>query len=117
MGKKLRKAVAARAEEPAVSEGAELPERWSVKRKMELVLLPLVREPPFFDEVLGQLEPHRQLPIFARASVSSHSSGSARVLRPRVPVSRNTRFLHDRRRVPVREPIGGRARGTAWSPK
>ena len=38
MGKKLRKAVAARAEEPAVSEGAELPERWSVQRKMELVL-------------------------------------------------------------------------------
>jgi hypothetical protein len=38
MGKKLRKAGAARAEEPAVSEGAELPERWSVQRKMELVL-------------------------------------------------------------------------------
>jgi transposase len=38
MGKKLRKAVAARAEEPVVSEGAELPERWSVQRKMELVL-------------------------------------------------------------------------------
>src|SRR5581483_11586473 len=31
-------------------------------------------------------------PIFARARVSSRSSGSARVLRPRVPVSRNTRF-------------------------
>ena len=31
-------------------------------------------------------------PIFARARVSSRSSGSARVLSPRVPVSRNTRF-------------------------
>src|SRR6266542_2392948 len=31
-------------------------------------------------------------PIFARARVSSRSSGSARVLRPRAPVSRNTRF-------------------------
>jgi len=38
MGKTLRKAVAARAEEPVVSEGAELPERWSVQRKKELVL-------------------------------------------------------------------------------
>ena len=38
IGKTVRKAAAARAEEPAVSEGAELPERWSVQRKMELVL-------------------------------------------------------------------------------
>ena len=38
MGKKLRKAVPAPAEERVVSEGAELPERWSVQRKMELVL-------------------------------------------------------------------------------
>jgi hypothetical protein len=38
MGKRLRKAVAAPAAEPVVSEGAELPERWSVQRKMELVL-------------------------------------------------------------------------------
>lgn len=38
MGKRLRKAVAAPAAEPVVGEGAELPERWSVQRKMELVL-------------------------------------------------------------------------------
>jgi len=38
MGKKSRKAMAAGVEEPVVSEGAELPERWSVQRKMELVL-------------------------------------------------------------------------------
>jgi transposase len=38
MGKKVRKAMAAPAEEAVVSEGAELPERWSVQRKMELVL-------------------------------------------------------------------------------
>jgi len=38
MGKKLRKAVTAPAEEAVVSEGAELPERWSVQRKMEVVL-------------------------------------------------------------------------------
>jgi transposase len=38
MGKKLRKSVPAPGEEPVVSEGAELPERWSVQRKMELVL-------------------------------------------------------------------------------
>ena len=38
MGKKSRKPIAARAEEPVVSEGAELPERWSVQRKAELVL-------------------------------------------------------------------------------
>ena len=37
-GRKVRKAVAAPGEEPMVSEGAELPERWSVQRKMELVL-------------------------------------------------------------------------------
>ena len=39
MGKKSRKPMTARAEEPVVvSEGAELPERWSVQRKAELVL-------------------------------------------------------------------------------
>jgi hypothetical protein len=38
MGKRARKPMAARAEEPVVSEGAELPERWSVQRKTELVL-------------------------------------------------------------------------------
>jgi hypothetical protein len=38
MGKRLRKAVAAPAAEPVVSAGVELPERWSVQRKMELVL-------------------------------------------------------------------------------
>ncbi len=38
MGKRARKLMAARAEEPVVSEGAELPERWSVQRKTELVL-------------------------------------------------------------------------------
>jgi len=38
MGKKVRKAATARAEEPGASAGVELPERWSVQRKMELVL-------------------------------------------------------------------------------
>ena len=38
MGKRLRKAVAAPAAEPGASAGVELPERWSVQRKMELVL-------------------------------------------------------------------------------
>ena len=38
MRKTLRKSVPAPAEERVVNEGAELPERWSVQRKMELVL-------------------------------------------------------------------------------
>ena len=38
MGKKERKAAPAPAGEPMVSEGVELPERWSVQRKTELVL-------------------------------------------------------------------------------
>jgi hypothetical protein len=38
MGKRLRKAVAAPAAEPVVSAGVKLPGRWSVQRKMELVL-------------------------------------------------------------------------------
>ena len=39
MGMKARKATGATTgEEPAVHEGAELPERWSVQRKTELVL-------------------------------------------------------------------------------
>jgi hypothetical protein len=39
MGTKARKPTAATTgEEPAVHEGAELPERWSVQRKTELVL-------------------------------------------------------------------------------
>src|SRR5262245_4456323 len=39
MGTKARKPTAgATGEEPAVHEGAELPERWSVQRKTELVL-------------------------------------------------------------------------------
>ena len=38
MGKKERKAAPASAGEPMASEGVELPERWSVQRKTELVL-------------------------------------------------------------------------------
>jgi hypothetical protein len=38
MGTKVRKAATAPAEEPGASAGVELPERWSVQRKMELVL-------------------------------------------------------------------------------
>src|SRR6266568_2767963 len=38
MGKKARKPMAARAEESGMNEGAELPERWSVQGKTELVL-------------------------------------------------------------------------------
>jgi hypothetical protein len=38
MGKKSRKPAAGPSEEPVPSEGAELPERWSVQRKTELVL-------------------------------------------------------------------------------
>jgi hypothetical protein len=38
MGKKVRKPAPAPAEEPGASAGVELPERWSVQRKMELVL-------------------------------------------------------------------------------
>jgi hypothetical protein len=38
MGKKERKAGPAPAGEPMASEGVELPERWSVQRKTELVL-------------------------------------------------------------------------------
>jgi transposase len=38
MGKKVRKAATAPAEEPGASAGVELPERWSVQRKMDLVL-------------------------------------------------------------------------------
>ena len=38
MGKKERKAAPAPAGEPMASEGVELPERWSVQRKTELVL-------------------------------------------------------------------------------
>ena len=38
MGTKARKPTAGTPEEPAVHEGVELPERWSVQRKTELVL-------------------------------------------------------------------------------
>jgi hypothetical protein len=38
MGKKARKPSTAAVEEPGPNEGAELPERWSVQRKTELVL-------------------------------------------------------------------------------
>jgi hypothetical protein len=38
MGKKGRKPATAPAEEPGASAGVELPERWSVQRKIELVL-------------------------------------------------------------------------------
>jgi transposase len=38
MGKRSGKPTTTPAEQPAASEGAELPERWSVQRKMELVL-------------------------------------------------------------------------------
>src|SRR5262244_825540 len=38
MGKKARKPATAPVEEPRPNEGAELPERWSVQRKTELVL-------------------------------------------------------------------------------
>jgi hypothetical protein len=38
MGKKARKPATGPAEEPGISEGVELPERWSVQRKTELVL-------------------------------------------------------------------------------
>jgi transposase len=38
MGKKTRQPTTMPAEQPATNEGAELPERWSVQRKMELVL-------------------------------------------------------------------------------
>ena len=40
MGKKARKPMTAPAEEPVASEGVELPERWSVQRKIEVVLQP-----------------------------------------------------------------------------
>jgi transposase len=45
MGKKARKPMTAPAEEPVASEGVELPERWSVQRKIELVLRLLRGEP------------------------------------------------------------------------
>ena len=38
MRKKSRRAASAPVEEPVTGEGAELPERWSVQRKTELVL-------------------------------------------------------------------------------
>ena len=38
MGKRARKPVAARAKESGMNEGAELPERWRVQGKTELVL-------------------------------------------------------------------------------
>jgi hypothetical protein len=45
MGKKARKPTTALAEESVASEGVELPERWSVQRKTELVLRLLRGEP------------------------------------------------------------------------
>ncbi len=45
MGKKARKPTSGPAEEPVASEGVELPERWSVQRKTELVLRLLRGEP------------------------------------------------------------------------
>jgi transposase len=45
MGKKVRKPTTGRAEEPVASAGVELPERWSVQRKTELVLRLLRGEP------------------------------------------------------------------------
>jgi hypothetical protein len=49
MGKKARKPTTAPAEEPVASDGGELPERWSMQRKTELVLRLLRGEP--FDAV------------------------------------------------------------------
>ena len=45
MGKKVRKPTTGRAEEPVASASVELPERWSVQRKTELVLRLLRGEP------------------------------------------------------------------------
>src|SRR5258705_5420543 len=45
MGKKARKPTTAPAEEPVASGGVELPERWSVQRKAEVVLRLLRGEP------------------------------------------------------------------------
>jgi transposase len=45
MGKKARKPTTAPAEEPVAREGVELPERWSVQRKTEVVLRLLRGEP------------------------------------------------------------------------
>ncbi|SRR6266545_669450 len=45
MGKKARKPTTGPAEEPGASEGVELPERWSVQRKTEVVLRLLRGEP------------------------------------------------------------------------
>lgn len=50
------------------------------------------RAPPSFDEELGQLEPDHQIPDLRAPSVSSRSSGSARLLGP-APVSRKTQFV------------------------
>jgi len=52
--------------------------------------LPLVRKAPFFDEVLGQLQPHHQFVDLGRASVSSPLLWLAAIRRPRVPCSRKT---------------------------
>ena len=56
MGKKVRKPATAPAEEPGASAGVELPERWSVQRKMELVLR-LLR-----GEVLDAVSRESQIP-------------------------------------------------------
>src|SRR5262249_42926943 len=56
------------------------------------LLLPLVREPPFFDEVLGQLQAHHQFPDLGAGQCELALLGIAPGLEPAVPCSRKIRF-------------------------
>jgi transposase len=74
MGKKARKLTTGPAEEPAASEGVELPERWSVQRKTELVLRLLRGEP--LDAVSRDSQiPAHELESWKRAFLETGTRG------------------------------------------
>ena len=82
--------------------------------------LPLVREAPFFDEVLGQLQPHHQLADLRAGQGQLRSSGSALVRSPRLPCSRKIRCqlleLVRRHLALPRHGIQGSPRAAAGAP-
>jgi transposase InsO family protein len=74
MGKKARKPTTTAAEEPMGSEGVELPERWSVQRKTELVLRLLRGEP--LDGVSGESQvPAYELESWKRVFLETGTRG------------------------------------------
>src|SRR5262249_51424398 len=62
------------------------------RRSSAPLLLPLVREPPFFDEVLGQLQPHHQLADLGASQRELALVGITPGLEPARPLLEEDRF-------------------------